>query len=74
MATVPAMSVSHAGHGPLLIMLMTVHGTTPKYSSMEVQHWMALACKLRSPIQPSMTAPSLAIFMSAPAGMPLVEM
>jgi len=22
-------------------MLITVHGTTPKYSSIDVQHWMA---------------------------------
>ena len=26
----------------LLIMLMIVHGTTPKNSSIEVQHWIAL--------------------------------
>ena len=26
----------------LLIMLMTVQGTTPKYSSIDVQHWTAL--------------------------------
>ena len=37
------MSVSHAlGESELLSMLMAVHGTTPKFSSMDVQHWMAV--------------------------------
>ena len=51
-----------------LIMLITVHGTTPKYSSSEVQHWMALMAMSVCSIQPSITAPSFAIFMQRGAG------
>ena len=53
-------------------MLMMVQGTTPKNSSIEVQHCTALMVQLVCFIQPSMTAPSLAIFSSAASGMPAV--
>ena len=56
----------------LLIMLMMVQGTTPKNSSIEVQHCTALMVTLVCFIQPSMTAPSLAILSSAASGMPEV--
>ena len=39
----------------LLIMLMMVQGTTPKYSSMEVQHWTALIFTSVCVIQSSIT-------------------
>ena len=52
----------------LLIMLMTVQGTTPRFSSMEVQHWTALMVTSVAAIQWSMTAPSFAIFNNAGAG------
>ena len=43
MPSVPMMSTSQAlGSRLLLIMLMTVQGTMPKNSSIEVQHWTAL--------------------------------
>ena len=42
MLSTPATSVSQAEEKRFsLIMLMTVQGTTPKYSSSEVQHWIA---------------------------------
>ena len=50
-------------------MLITVHGTTPKYSSIEVQHCTALMVQWVCFIQPSITAPSFAIFISAASGM-----
>ena len=56
-----------------LIMLITVQGTTPKNSSSDVQHCTALTSTSVSFIQPSMTAPSLAIFIRAAAGTPSVE-
>ena len=28
------------------MMLITVQGTTPKFSSSDVQHWTALACEV----------------------------
>ena len=46
-------------------MLMMVQGTTPKNSSIEVQHCTALMVTWACFIQPSMTAPSLAILRSA---------
>jgi hypothetical protein len=49
-------------------MLMMVQGTTPKNSSIEVQHCTALMVTLVCFIQPSMTAPSLAILSSAAFG------
>ena len=55
-----------------LIMLMTVQGTTPKNSSSDVQHCTALMATSVSAIQPSMTAPSLAILSKAGAGTPSV--
>ena len=43
MLTVPQMSASQAlASRSLLIMLITVQGTTPKNSSIDVQHWIAL--------------------------------
>ena len=43
MLMVPQMSASQAlASSSLLIMLMTVQGTTPKNSSIAVQHWIAL--------------------------------
>ena len=49
-------------------MLITVQGTTPKYSSSDVQHWTALMATSVCFIHRSITAPSLAIFSSAAAG------
>ena len=73
MLSVPGTSTSQAeGIRLLLIMLMMVQGTTPKNSSIEVQHCTALMVQLVCFIQPSMTAPSLAIFSSAASGMPVV--
>ena len=56
--------------GCSLIMLMTVQGTTPKNSSIDVQHCTALIVTCVCFIQPSMTAPSFAIFISASSGTP----
>ena len=61
----PQISTSQAlGSRSLLIMLIIVQGTTPKYSSIAVQHCTALMATSVS-IQPSTTAPSFAIFSSA---------
>ncbi len=49
-------------------MLITVQGTTPKYSSSEVQHCTALMVTSVCAIHWSITAPSLAILSSAAAG------
>src|ERR1700722_3550223 len=69
MLRVPMVSTSQAeGMRLSLIMLMTVQGTTPKYSSMEVQHWTELMVSSLAFIQVSMTAPSFDIFMSAASG------
>src|ERR1700722_3151359 len=69
MLMVPQISTSHAlGNRLSLIMLMTVQGTTPKYSSSDVQHWIAVIFTLVSAIQPSMTAPSFAILIRAESG------
>ena len=69
----PQTSTSQAlGIRLLLIMLITVQGTTPKYSSIEVQHCTALMCTSVSRIQPSTTAPSFAILISASSGTPSV--
>ena len=74
MLSTPGTSTSQAdGMRLLLIMLMMVQGTTPKNSSIEVQHCTALMVELVCFIHPSMTAPSLAIFISAASGMPVVE-
>ena len=54
-------------------MLITVHGTTPKNSSIDVQHWTALMSRSLSAIHRSITTPSMAIFMIASSGMPSVE-
>ena len=54
-------------------MLMTVHGTTPKNSSIEVQHWTALMSRSVCFIQRSITTPSIDIFMIASSGMPSVR-
>ena len=63
------MSVSQAeGLRALLLMLISVQGTTPKYSSIEVQHWMAVASSWLASFQPSRTTPNLAIFIRAWAG------
>jgi hypothetical protein len=73
MLTVPQTSTSHAlGKFSLLIMLMTVHGTTPKYSSIDVQHCTALTDTSASFIHRSMTSPSLAILICACFGTPSV--
>ena len=53
-------------------MLMTVHGTTPRFSSIEVQHCTALIVTSVCFIQSSITAPSFAIFSSAASGISLV--
>ena len=53
-------------------MLIMVQGTTPKNSSIDVQHCTALIVQWVCFIQPSITAPSLAIFISASSGMPAV--
>ena len=53
-------------------MLMMVQGTTPKNSSIDVQHCTALTVTLVCFIHPSITAPSLAILSSAPSGIPEV--
>ena len=73
MLSVPGTSTSQAeGIRLLLIMLMMVQGTTPKNSSIEVQHCTALMVTWVCFIQPSITAPSLAILSSAASGMPVV--
>ena len=66
MLTVPQMSTSQAlGIRSLLIMLIIVQGTTPKYSSIEVQHCTALMVTSAAFIHCSITAPSFAILISA---------
>ena len=71
MLSVPGTSISQAeGMRLSLIMLMMVQGTTPKNSSIEVQHCTALMVTWVCFIQPSITAPSFAIFISASSGMP----
>ena len=56
MPTTPQMSASQAlDSSSLLIMLMTVQGTTPKYSSIAVQHWIALIARSFDVIQSSTT-------------------
>ncbi len=73
MLIVPQTSTSQAlGMFTSLIMLMIVHGTTPKNSSSAVQHCTALTFTSASRIQRSMTSPSLAILISASLGMPSV--
>ena len=69
MPSTPQISTSQALESRLsLIMLMTVHGTTPKFSSMEVQHCTALIATSVAAIHWSITAPSFAIFIKAAAG------
>ena len=73
MLSVPGTSTSQAeGIKSFDIMLMMVHGTTPKNSSIEVQHCTALMVQCVCFIQPSTTAPSLAILSNAASGMPAV--
>src|SRR5438045_8797278 len=73
MPKTPQTSTSHALEvRESLIMLMTVHGTTPRFSSSEVQHCTALICTCALFIQSSTTAPSLAILTSAAWGMSVV--
>ena len=73
MLSVPQTSTSQAlGIRLLLIMLMMVQGTTPKYSSIAVQHCTALTLTSVDFIQSSTTKPSLAILISAASGIPLV--
>ena len=56
------MSVSQAlGESALLSMLMTVQGTTPKFSSIEVQHWRAVPSSSRSSMYWSRTTENFAI-------------
>ncbi len=64
MPTTPQTSTSQAlGIRLSLIMLMTVQGTTPKNSSIDVQHCTALTVISFAFIQLSITAPSFAILM-----------
>ena len=49
-------------------MLMIVQGTTPKFSSIELQHWMEMASSSLAARHRSITTPSLAIFVSAAVG------
>src|SRR5665213_4065655 len=73
MLSVPMVSVSQAlGNRFSLIMLITVQGTTPKYSSIEVQHCTELTVSSLAFIHPSITAPSFDIFSSAASGTLLV--
>ena len=68
MPTAPVISTSQAlGSSVLLSMLMTVQGTTPKNSSMAVQHCMAVASSF-SVIQWSTTTPNFAILSRASSG------
>src|SRR5579884_1949522 len=67
------MSVSHALGSRLFdIMLISVHGTTPKYSSIAVQHCTDVPANSFTPIHSSTTTPNFAIFISDPAGIPSV--
>ena len=69
MLSVPSTSTSQAdGIRLSLIMLMTVQGTMPRNSSIEVQHCTAETVSSLAFIQWSITAPSLAIFISAASG------
>ena len=69
MPMTPQMSTSQAlDIRLLLIMLMTVQGTTPKNSSIDVQHCTALMVQSVCRIHSSITAPSFAIFINAVAG------
>src|SRR3569833_2438137 len=73
MLSVPGTSTSQAdGISSFDIMLITVQGTTPKYSSIDVQHCTALIVTGAVFIQFSITAPSFAIFSSASSGIPCV--
>jgi len=68
-ASAPTISVSQAeGVSALLAMLITAQGTIPKYSSIDVQHWTAVASSRLAAIQSSSTAPNLAILSRAAAG------
>src|SRR6516225_6047816 len=55
------------------VRIIAVQGTTPKNSSSEVQHWIALMVTSVSFIQLWITAPSLAIFTNAASGMLFVN-
>src|SRR5487761_1245695 len=67
--SVPTTSTSQAdGIRFSLIMLIMVQGTTPKYSSRDVQHCTALIVVCVCCIHCSITQPSLAIFINAGSG------
>ena len=73
MPIMPIMSVSQAlGIRLFDIMLISVQGTTPKNSSMAVQHWTDEPASALSFIQSSTTTPNFAIFTSGAAGTPCV--
>ena len=73
-ATVPMMSTSQALlFNRLLIMLISVQGTTPKNSSIAVQHWTAVAWRRLSFIHRSTATPNLAIFNNATGGIDLAD-
>src|SRR2546422_2128607 len=60
MPIIPTMSASQAlGTRLFDIMLISVHGTTPKNSSRAVQHWMDEPTSSFACIQSSTTAPNL---------------
>jgi len=59
MAIAPQTSTSQAlGAFALLSMLITVQGTTPKYSSIDVQHCTEVTSISLAVTQPSITAPA----------------
>ena len=62
METTPVISTSHAlGIRRSLIMLITVQGLMPKLRCIEVQHWIAVACRSYSRIHADSTIASFAI-------------
>src|SRR6266568_2948850 len=74
MATMPIMSVSQAEGIRLFdIRLISVQGTTPKNSSIAVQHWMEVPASSFACIQSSTTTPNLAILRSEGEGIPSVR-
>ena len=74
MLSMPGTSTSHAeGISSFDIMLMIVHGTTPKNSSIDVQHCSAVMLHVRLLHPRFHHRPSLAIFISASSEMPAVE-
>ena len=74
MAIMPIMSVSQAEGIRLFdIRLISVQGTTPKNSSIAVQHWMEVPASSFACIQSSTTTPNLAILRSEGEGIPSVR-